>query len=83
MNSALPTPTPDTILAARLRAELSQREAAQLVHRHLNDPPTRCDRWSEWETGRRPMPVCEWELFVLKAFPHNPGVRAKFLKGAM
>lgn len=77
----LPIPTPSTIQAARERAELTQRQAANLVHRHLTDAPYRCDRWNEWENGRRPMPVCEWELFLLKAFPDNPGVRAKFLKG--
>lgn len=58
-------PTPDNIKAARLAANLSQREAAALVHR---EPPRGASRWSEWETGRHEMPRAEWELFLLKTF---------------
>lgn len=72
-------PSPETIKAARLKAGLSQQQAANVVYRHLND--NRCDRWSEWETGRRPIPPCEWELFLLKAFPTNERVRRTFMKG--
>jgi putative transcriptional regulator len=56
-------PTPEEIRAARAAAGLTQQQAAALVHR----TGVKCaDRWSEWENGRVPMPLAEWELFTLK-----------------
>lgn len=56
-------PKPHEIYKARLAANLTQKEAAHLVHRSSDQG---YKRWSEWETGARPMPAAEWELFQLK-----------------
>jgi putative transcriptional regulator len=56
-------PTPEEIRAARAAAGLTQLQAAALVHR---TGVKSSDRWSEWENGRVPMPLAEWELFTLK-----------------
>lgn len=56
----LPEPTPERILRARKKAEMSQSEAAALVHLgHLK-------RWSEYERGVNGMPLATWELFLYK-----------------
>lgn len=54
------TPTPAKIKAARLKADLTQAQAAELV----GAPSYRT--WQNWERGISPMPPAEWELFTLK-----------------
>lgn len=54
-------PTPEEVKAARESAGLSQSQAAALVHR------AHYQRWHEWESGRRNMPLDTWELFLIKA----------------
>jgi hypothetical protein len=56
-------PTPEQIKAARLAANMTQAEAAAVVHRTSS---TGFKRWSEWECGAKKMPPAEWELFNLK-----------------
>lgn len=53
-------PTPAEVATARAAAGLTMEAAAALVHRNTYK------RWSEWETGARPMPLAEWELFLFK-----------------
>jgi transcriptional regulator with XRE-family HTH domain len=53
------SPTYETLKSARLRAGLTQAEAAALVYRTLSI-------WSKWETGRRPIDRAAFELFCLK-----------------
>lgn len=52
-------PTPEEIKAARKKAGLKLREAADAVHAHLGS-------WQKWEGGHRPMALYVWELFLLK-----------------
>lgn len=57
----LPEPTPDLIVAARLKSGLTQSAAAALVHASLRG-------WQDWEygKGKKPMPLVYWELFLRK-----------------
>lgn len=60
MSRPLTEPTPSRIKKAREAAEMSQPQAAALVHlRHAM-------RWSEYERGVNRMPLWIWELFLLK-----------------
>lgn len=52
-------PEPETIRARRKEANLTQAEAAQLVHCYER-------RWREWEAGTYTMAPGLWELFLLK-----------------
>jgi DNA-binding transcriptional regulator YiaG len=58
-------PTPAQILEARQFAQLTQPQAAELVHaRNYNT-------WANWEADRkdprhRSMPLAAWELFLIK-----------------
>jgi hypothetical protein len=66
-------PTPANVRAVRLDAELTQAQAAALVH--LGDVA----RWSEYERGVHPIDRARWELFLIKvglspAFRPAPGV---------
>ena len=53
-------PTPEQVLEAREAAGLTQKQAAELVHR------VAAKRWSEWERGTTHMQADAWELFLLK-----------------
>lgn len=53
-------PTPETLQALRTDAELTQAQAAALVH--LGDKM----RWSEYERGVRSIDAARWELFLIK-----------------
>ena len=57
-------PAPAEVRAARIAAELTQTEAAALVH-------TSCRAWQQWEAkpgtpGHRAMHPAFWELFEIK-----------------
>lgn len=52
-------PLPATIKEQRRAANLTQAEAATLVHSHER-------RWREWEAGAHKMAPGLWELFLLK-----------------
>jgi DNA-binding transcriptional regulator YiaG len=52
-------PTPDQILAARQRANLTQAQAAAVVHSHPR-------LWRAWEAGDHRMHPAMFELFKLK-----------------
>lgn len=52
-------PTPETIRALRERHNLTQTQAAGLVH-------TTVRVWQQWEAGDRSMHPAFWELFRLK-----------------
>lgn len=58
------TPTPAEIAAARAAAGHTQEQAARLVGL------SRRDRWSELETGKRPMDPARWELYLLLTDQH-------------
>ena len=60
----LPPPTPEAIAAARAAAGHTQAQAAALVGL------SRRDRWSEMETGKRPMDLARWELYLLLTNQH-------------
>lgn len=67
------TPTPKRIQAARLKAGLTQAQAADLVGAGSYRT------WQDWERGINPMPAAEWELFNLKTKPIKcPGCGHKF-----
>lgn len=66
-------PTPETVRAMREGAELTQGQAAALVHLG------QAMRWSEYERGVRPIDPARWELFIIKvgmsrAYRPAPGV---------
>ena len=52
-------PAPREVRAARLAADLTQKEAADLVFRNKR-------MWSAWETGESPMGLAVWTLFCLR-----------------
>jgi putative transcriptional regulator len=56
----LKNPKPDEIRAARLKAELTQEEAAALIGYTLR-------AWESWEGGQRGMRRALFELFRAKA----------------
>jgi len=56
----LEVPSPEQVRAAREAAQLTQAQAAALVHLgHYA-------RWSEFERGEQPIDLARWELFLLK-----------------
>lgn len=57
--SAAANPKPDQILAARTAAGMTQKEAAELIHCHVNT-------WAQWENNERRMHPAFLELFQLK-----------------
>jgi DNA-binding transcriptional regulator YiaG len=59
-DASLASPAPNEIRAAREAAGLSQSKAAAVVGSKSYQ------RWYEWETGRRNMPIAKFELFLLK-----------------
>lgn len=63
-------PTPDEVKAARTRAELTQTDAAALVHSALR-------AWQAWEAGYRGMPPGLFELFLIKTDPDHPFKRPR------
>lgn len=60
MKAAMNSPTPGQIRIAREAAELTQVQAAALVHVDLRS-------WQKWEGGERRMHPAFWELFSIKA----------------
>ena len=56
----IPGPSKTEIRAARLRYDLTQTAAAELIY---------CGQraWAEWEAGNREMHPAYWELFCIKA----------------
>jgi hypothetical protein len=62
--AALPARTPESIAAARHRAGLSQRQAAQLVG------SATYQRWHEWETGVHDIGAVRWAVFLLATGQH-------------
>lgn len=52
-------PSQKQIRELRVKAGLTQTEAAQSVHKTTR-------QWQRWEAGEPPMPPSTWELFVLK-----------------
>jgi DNA-binding XRE family transcriptional regulator len=52
-------PTKEEIAATRKAAGLTQEQAAALVHRKRL-------AWYRWESGRDPIDMACWELFLLK-----------------
>lgn len=64
----LPSPTPDHLKACRKAADLTQRQAAELVG--LGDHM----RWSEFERGRTMISAERWALFLLATNQH-PSLR--------
>lgn len=62
--TTLHDPTPDTVLASRLAAGLTQAQAAALVH--LGNVM----RWSEYERGVRRIDTARWELWLLLVGQH-------------
>ena len=64
-HAARRNPLPSDIQGARERAQLTQGQAAALVHT--------TDRvWRQWEAGDRQMHPAFWELFNLKVKRHLP-----------
>lgn len=59
---ASPNPSPNVIKAARDAAQLTQAEAARLIHSTMR-------AWQEWEAGRRRMHPGLFELFLIKTKP--------------
>lgn len=62
MDQQITQPTPTEIKAARVAAELTQTEAATLVHAGLKT-------WQNWESdgdAGRKIPLAAWELFLIK-----------------
>jgi transcriptional regulator with XRE-family HTH domain len=57
------SPTAEEVRELRLSLGLTQKDAADLVDRHVN-------RWSEWENGVYPMPGTLWEIFLLRVDKH-------------
>jgi len=49
-------PTPDQIRRARLTANLTQRQAAELIGYSFR-------MWEEWEAGRYPMRAVLWQAW--------------------
>jgi putative transcriptional regulator len=62
------TPTPAQIRRARLAANMTQRQAAELIGYSLR-------MWEEWESGRSPMRAVIWETWQQRATPVPPQSR--------
>jgi DNA-binding transcriptional regulator YiaG len=56
----IPTPAPAEIKAARESAGDTQAQAAARVWAGSYRT------WQDWETGRRPVGMAEWELYLIK-----------------
>lgn len=56
----LQQPTQAEIKEVRKKADLTQQQAAELVHRADGA------RWREWEGGKYGIDLAVWELFLLK-----------------
>lgn len=56
--TVLAKPTGDDIRTAR--GKRTQKAAAEVVHRKDGA------RWREWESGRHPVDMAVWELFLIK-----------------
>lgn len=56
----LQQPTPAEIKEVRKKADLTQQQAAELVHRADGA------RWREWEGGKYGIDLAVWELFLVK-----------------
>lgn len=52
-------PTPEQIKQARTDADLTQTEAAEVIHKG-------CRAWQQYEAGDRKMDAAYWELFLIK-----------------
>lgn len=57
--ASLESPAPGEIKQRRLENDLSQGEAARMVHATVST-------WRAWEYGQNPMHAGLWELFTLK-----------------
>jgi DNA-binding transcriptional regulator YiaG len=55
-------PLPRQIRERREAADITQKDAAALVHAGVRS-------FEDWEAGRRPMPPAVWELFCIKTAP--------------
>lgn len=53
-------PTSEQIRSTRLLHDLTQTEAASIIHAALRS-------WQQWEAGSRHMHPAFWELFCIKA----------------
>lgn len=53
-------PKPEQIKEARENANMTQSEAAKMLHSHINT-------WHQWESGKRTMHPAFWELFLIKS----------------
>ena len=60
-------PTPAQIRRARLAANLTQRQAAELIGYSLR-------MWEEWESGRSPMRAVLFDAFTGRAVSGKPKV---------
>lgn len=69
-------PTGIEVRAARDSAELTQAEAAELVH--LGSAM----RWSEYERGVQAIDLARWELFLIKTDQHPAFKRGRMIHGA-
>lgn len=58
-------PTPEQVAQARIAANLTQEQAAELVHLRSGV------RWSEYERGARVIDEARWELFLIKTGMHD------------
>ena len=52
-------PTPADVKSARISAGLTQKQAAELIHKKLL-------AWQRYESGDRAMDAAYWELFLIK-----------------
>ena len=52
-------PAPADVKSARISAGLTQKQAAELIHKKLL-------AWQRYESGDRAMDAAYWELFLIK-----------------
>lgn len=57
------TTNKDDIKAARAKANITQKQAAETVYATSR-------AWQRWESGEREMSPADWELFLLKTNQH-------------
>jgi DNA-binding transcriptional regulator YiaG len=57
------TPDAAQIIARRKQADLTQKEAAQLIY-------SKERTWQDWEAGVAKMHAGLWELFCIKTYRH-------------
>ena len=53
-------PNPKEIKKTRLDSGLTQQKAADLVHINITS-------WQKWESGKHPITLGLWELFLIKS----------------